>query len=347
MINLGIVGLGHWGCRHAESAAATGRFRVVRATARRPEAVREFASARSIELSPTIEELLADPDVQAVSIATPHSMHAAQVIQTARAGKHVLAEKPFALCKADAEAAVAACVKAGVAITVGHDNRYYPAISEIRRTIDSGALGTLLHVEANLSHDGMKQAVQRAQSGDAAEGPRLAPDAWRLQRDEAPCGSIVHLGVHRIDTFVQLFGRIDRVFAQGSRAVLNTPFADSASLLFHFRKGMTGYLSSSLATPLHSHMNLFGTEGWILASGPTDSTEYRRGNLTSLRIRSGAEIFTRECGGIDSVRETFNAFADAIEGRNSAIVPHEEIIHVVEVLDAAARSMQSGRAVDL
>ncbi|MCC6473868.1 MAG: Gfo/Idh/MocA family oxidoreductase [Burkholderiales bacterium] len=345
MINLGIVGLGHWGRRHAESALASGRFRVVRAVARHPDAVADFARTRSIDLSPALEELLADPRVQAVSIATPHSMHAAQVIQAANAGKHVRAEKPFALSKADAEAAVAACAKAGVVVAVGHDNRFYPAVEEIRRTVESGEIGAPLHVEANLSHDHTKLEAQRAAVGG---GGKVSPrEAWRLHRDEAPGGSIVHLGVHRIDTFVQLFGRIDRVFAQEGRRVLDTPFADSVCAQFRFRNGMTGCLSSSLATPLHSHLNLYGTGGWILASGPGDPAQYRRGNLRSLRIRSGAEVRTRECEGIDSVKECFAAFAGAVEGTKAPAIPREEIIHVVEVLEALTQSLLSGQPVAL
>src|SRR3990170_371241 len=97
MLNLGIVGLGKWGQRHVDSAIASGRFRVARAVTGRPDRAAEFAAARSIAVTDSLDNLLADPLVDAISLATPHTLHASQIMRVAAAGKHVLAEKPFTL----------------------------------------------------------------------------------------------------------------------------------------------------------------------------------------------------------------------------------------------------------
>ena len=356
MINLAIVGLGKFGRRHVDSAIASGRFGVVRAVVRKTGPAEEFAAARSIALSTDLAEVLADPHVDAVSLVTPHSLHVPQIIQAAAAGKHVLAEKPFALTKADAERAVAACARTGVVLAVGHDNRFYPAIAEIKRLVDAGALGTVVHVEANLSHDSTRKLARNAPSPISADsgvrstavatraGPQTGP--WRFDHAEAPAGSMAHLGIHRIDSFVQLFGKIDRVFAQSSLDTLHAAWADTLAVSVKFKTGMTGYVGSSLATPLNSRLQVFGSEGWVESRGPRDFQEYLRTSLRSVSVyRSDGSFETREFDAVDSVMLNFEAFADAIEGRARYPVPVDEMIHVPSVLEAITQSLATGQPV--
>src|SRR5215470_8112320 len=108
--------MGWWGRTLVESVQNDSDvIRFVAGTTRTasPE-VKTFADAQKVKLTDSYDALLADPSVNAVVLATPHSMHAAQVIAAARAGKHVFCEKPFALTKREAEDAVAAVRKAGV-----------------------------------------------------------------------------------------------------------------------------------------------------------------------------------------------------------------------------------------
>jgi len=337
MLNLGIVGLGKWGQRHVDSAIASGRFRVVRAVTGRPDRAAEFAAARSIAVTDSLENLLADPLVDAISLATPHTLHASQIMRGAAAGKHVLAEKPFTLTKAEAEKAVAACTKAEIVVAVGHDNRFYPAIVELKRLVDAGTLGSILHAEANLSREGSIKLAGKT----AASAPSTG---WRLDGREAPGGVIAHLGIHRLDSFVQLFGKIDRVFAQASHVTPNAPFADSVNVLVRFRSGMTGYLGSSLATTLNSRFQVFGSHGWLELRGPCDMQEYLRTSLRSVSIRlNDGQTDTREFDAVDSVKLNFEAFADAIEGKVPYPVPVDEMIHVVAVVEAVARSLETGQ----
>ena len=297
----------------------------------------EFASARSIAVSSSMEDLLADPLVDAVSLVTPNTIHAQQIIRAASAGKHVLAEKPFTLTKEDAENAVAACVKADVVVAVGHDNRFYPAIVEIKRLVDAGTLGTIFHAEANISHQGSRQA---------GVNTPVAARNWRHDRSEAPAGAMVHIGIHRIDSYVNLFGKVDRVFAEASARTPDTSNADSVSAILRFCKGMTGYIGSSQATPLNSRIQVFGSEAWVEATGPSDYREYLRSSLKRVRLcRSGSEIQTTEFEAIDSVKANFEAFADAIEGKSPYPVPCDELVHVVAVLESIVKSLRTGQSV--
>jgi predicted dehydrogenase len=117
MIRAAIVGMGWWGRTLVEAVADSEQIRVVAGATRTvsPE-VKTFAEAQHLTLVDSYEQLLTDKTVDAVILATPHSLHSAQTIAAAKAGKHVFCEKPFALHKADAEAAVAATEQAGVTL---------------------------------------------------------------------------------------------------------------------------------------------------------------------------------------------------------------------------------------
>src|ERR1700684_2305174 len=152
MIKAGIVGLGWWGKTLVESAEKSDAIRFVAGTTRTvtPE-VEAFAKAKNLPLAKNYEAVLADPAVDAVVLATPHSMHGAQVVAAAAAGKHVFCEKPFTLTKQEAEDAVAAGKKAGVTLALGYNRRFHPEMIKLRDMIRSGELGTILHIEETMT----------------------------------------------------------------------------------------------------------------------------------------------------------------------------------------------------
>src|SRR5580692_2086805 len=166
MINAAIVGLGWWGKTLVEAVQQdSDEIRFVAGTTRtKTPDVQAFADARKFELADSYEALLANPKVDAVVLATPHSMHAEQVMAAAAAGKHVFCEKPFALTKESAELAVKAAENAGVTLGLGYNRRFHPEMTKLRERIRSGDLGTILHVEATMT---FPNALM------------LKPDAWR------------------------------------------------------------------------------------------------------------------------------------------------------------------------
>src|SRR5262249_75814 len=145
MINAAIVGLGWWGRTLVESAQGSDFIRFVAGATRTvsPE-VKTFAETHKLRLAERYEELLKAPNVHAVVLCTAHSMHREQVVAAAQAGKHAFCEKPFALKKTDAERAVEATRKAGVALGLGYNRRFHPEMTKLRDRIRTGALGTVL-----------------------------------------------------------------------------------------------------------------------------------------------------------------------------------------------------------
>ena len=151
MLNAAIVGLGRWGqnlVNHIQGKSD--KIRVVLGVLRHPENARAYAESKGFALVDSLDKALADPKVDAIILATPHTAHAEQIIACAKAGKPVFTEKPFTLTTASAQAALRACAEAKVTLGVGYNWRFQPALQEIKRAIDSGRIGKLLHMEGKI-----------------------------------------------------------------------------------------------------------------------------------------------------------------------------------------------------
>ncbi|MDB5578519.1 MAG: oxidoreductase-like protein, partial [Bradyrhizobium sp.] len=136
MLRVAIAGAGNWGTRLIGSVQGkSDTIRFTTAITRDPANKRSLAEKFGLQLTTSYAEVLADPNIDGVVLATPHSQHAAEVIAAAKAGKHVFCEKPFTLTKEDAEAAIAACKAAGVTLHVGFNRRYAPAFLELQRRL--------------------------------------------------------------------------------------------------------------------------------------------------------------------------------------------------------------------
>ena len=152
MIKAAIVGLGWWGKTVVESAEGSDAIGFVAGATRTVTPDTEaFAKKHGFKLEADYGAILADKNIDAVVLATPHSMHGAQVVAAAAAGKHVFCEKPFTLTKREAEDAVAAVTKAGVTLGFGYNRRLHPEIIKLRDMIRAGELGIILHVEATMT----------------------------------------------------------------------------------------------------------------------------------------------------------------------------------------------------
>jgi predicted dehydrogenase len=191
MISAGIVGLGWWGKNLVEAVQGkSDRLRFVRGACRNTAPVAAFAQRHGLALSSSLADLLADAQVEAVVLATPHSLHAEQIIETAAAGKPVLCEKPLALTRADAARAIDACRRASVVLALGENQCFQPNMQEMQRIVASGELGELLHIEGHASN----------------ENSRRLFGAWRHSDEESPGGGMTGAGIHVLDAFVHLMG---------------------------------------------------------------------------------------------------------------------------------------------
>src|SRR3954469_24843547 len=151
-LRIAVCGLGWWGRVIVPLARTSARLDVVRVVDPDPKAA-ALASEQHIKLESSYENVLKDPEVEAVVLCTPHTLHTDQIVQAAQAKKHVFCEKPLSLTRDDVLKAAKACNDHRVALAVGHEKRFEPPIQELMRLVQSGELGTPLQIEANFVQD--------------------------------------------------------------------------------------------------------------------------------------------------------------------------------------------------
>ena len=335
MLNAAIVGLGWWGKTLVESVQGSSELiRFVAGTSRTlSDDARAFADGQGFRLVGSYDEVLADAGVDAVVLATPHSQHAQQVVAAARVAKHVFCEKPFALTKADAEAAVAAVREAGVTLGLGYNRRFHPEMTKLRERIRSGELGVILHCEATMTF---------------ANALLLKPEQWRADRSETPAGGLTPMGVHAIDGMIDLCGPIDHVYAQSFRRAVEIDADDTTSILLRMKEGMSGYLGTMTATGPGFSFQVYGSKGSVRLEGMTHvagaSSEERRtrlfGTCRFQPAQGPAEVWEAER--LDVTRAALDAFAAAASGGPEYPISLDEMVHGAAVTEAIVRSTESG-----
>ena len=335
MMQAAIVGLGTWG-QHLV-AAVQGKSDVIRFAAgatRTPAKAAEFCARHGIRLADSYESLLKEKNIDAVVLATPHSAHAEQIAAAAKAGKHVFVEKPLGLSRADSERAVAACAERKVTLAVGYNWRFQPALQEMKRMLEDGRLGKLLHVEGNFC-------------GPSAY--RFRREHWRQDRDEVPAGGMTGRGVHVVDAMLYLAGRIDSVVAQSVRRVQDFGADDTTSMLFRFASGATGYLGTVIATAETWRMQVFGSNGWAevgdvehLHTWELKTCFVDRENLMAKRKPEQARFPVTS-----TERAELEHFARAAKERRPLAVPGGDEVHNVAVLEAIVKAAREGTRVPI
>ena len=335
MIRAAIVGLGWWGKTLVESAVNSDAIRFVAGATRTvtPE-VEAFANKNGFRLMANYEAVLADRDIDAVVLATPHSMHGAQVVAAAAAKKHVFCEKPFTLTKREAENAVAAVRKAGVTLALGYNRRMHPEMNNLREMIRRGELGTILHVEATMTFPNVLF---------------INPSHWRADKSETPLGGLMPMGVHAIDGMIDLCGSIDHAFAQSFHRAAPIDAEDTTSILVRMKEGMTGYLGTMTTTGPGFSFQVFGSKGWVRLEGLTHvagaSSEERRTRLFGAckfqPVKGEAKVW--EAASLDVTRAALEAFAKAAAGGQPYPVTLDQAIHGVAATEAIIRSAGSGK----
>jgi predicted dehydrogenase len=319
MLNAAIIGLGWWGQRLVESVAGSGLIRFTRGVTLEPELARAFAAKCGLAVGTSFADVLADPAIEAVVLATPHTRHRAQVEAAAAAGKHVYCEKPFALSRADAQAMLDACARAGVTIAVGHHFRLMPSMKALRREVAAGALGAVMHVEGNYSHDWLKD---------------LPADSWRAAPDESRAGGMTGMGIHVLDCFRDLVGPMRRISALSTRRALPLPTGDTTAALVEFENGATGTFATTLKTPFCWRLAVYGEHAWAASVSET----------RLVVCRAGGEPEARDFPPANHLGENVEAFAAAVPGCGKVPIDAAGILQTAAALDAVFRSVEAGGA---
>jgi len=323
MITAAIVGLGRWGQTLVNAVQGkSDKLRFTHAVTRDPAHVRDFTAQHGLEAVGALDVVLDDPSIDAVVLATPHSLHLEQIVAAAHARKAVFCEKPLTLTKAEALRAIEVCREAGTVLGVGTDKRFFPAMDALARLVAAGELGRVLHLEGNFSNE--------------VAARMFLP--WRDSPDESPAGGLTGTGIHVLDSFVRMAGPVRRVGAQFlSHRPAPDPL-DTLSVLLEFESGISGMLGAVRSTPAFWRVHVFGRDGSAEALGRTEL----------ILRKSGKDPERRLFQPLDSVRANLEAFADAVAGRAPYPISPREMVDVVAAFEAIVKSAGSqGRVQDV
>jgi predicted dehydrogenase len=327
-----IVGLGSWGQVLVSSVQGkSDALRFIAGHTRTPAKVEAFCRDQGIRIAGSFEEILADSGIDAVVLATPNTQHAGQIVQAARAGKHVFVEKPFTLESKSARTALDAATAARIVLSVGFNRRFHPSVQELRRRVKSGMLGAISSILSELT---------------ATTAFYRTGDSWRLNPEEEPAGVMAGIGIHLVDGMIDIIGRIREVYCVTARCA-GPHGDDTTSLLLRFENNVTGLAYCSNAATRNYRLAAYGSKGFAEVIKPTMET-FRFIPAVEGRASHTAHIpepEVIETRGFSSIAEELTQFARcALDGGRQPI-PLDEILHGVCVFEAAVESARSGQPV--
>lgn len=310
-------------CQHAHRARITRCLDIDPAkAAQRAEMIGDARVAASLD------EVLRDPEVDAVEICTPHHLHAEAVIAAAQAGKHILCQKPLANTLQECDAMLAAAHQAGVVLYYGEMNHTTPAAQEAKRAIEAGRIGRMSGVQATYSH---------------WQGGEILSTAWRYDPALAGGGQLMDGGIHYIDLMLNIGGPIEAVTCFTTRFRPELGGEDTAVVNARFAAGHLGTLYSSHAAGIwlpQSNFVVFGTEGVLTLGGPHGALALHRKDLPERR-----EVLLQERG--DSFATMIGCYLNTVLDGAPNPSPGEVGRENLRVVLAAYEAARLGREVRL
>jgi len=340
--NAVVIGYGFAGrCFHAYLIGLTPDLHLHGIAARRPEVRDQARDELGIATYARFEDVLADPVVDLVVLATPNDLHAPQAIAAMEAGKHVVTDKPMCLNLSEADDMLAAARRTGRLLTVFQNRRWDGDYLTARLALERGLLGDPCSIEM-------------------AWGQYGPPRGWRGTREHGG-GKFLDLGAHMIDQALQLIAApVERVYARLYSDAWDTDVEDHAHCILTFANGIDVHvITSSLARCPRPRWHIVGTRGSLIKEG-VDPQERAMiaGDIDAAREDPGRypRLWTEVAGqSAETVLEPvpgrwrcfYENVAAAILGAEELAVRPESVRAVVAVLDAARESAASGAAIPL
>lgn len=323
----GIIGLGRIaGSQIAPAITACENSALVSVVSRDRGRAEEFARVHgAANALDDYAKMLADPAVDAVYIATPNALHAEQAVAAARAGKHVLCDKPLALTAADASRCVQECRTAGTRLGITFQTRFHDGLADVAKLVRDGELGKVVVAEVTMS------------------GGRNLPRGWRTDPAVAGLGTLNNIGVHAFDVLRYLLGSEVTEVAAMADSEPGFRIETTALVLLRFGSGALAYVHANQSAPhARDDIVLYGSEGRVLGSNL--SRPDRDGTL-SIALPTGERSFPARSR--DAYRRVIDAFAEAVLAGRDPSPSGEDGLRSVELTTAIADALRERRVVSL
>jgi len=289
-----------------------------------------------------VDELLKNPEIDAVYIASPVIAHYEQAKKAAMAGKHILIEKPLALTIAEGEELINLCKKQKVLFATGLMMRFHAYHEKAKELVAEDVLGTVVSARAQLT----------------CWYPDM-PGAWRQSMAQSGGGSLMDMGVHCIDLLQYIIGdKVAAVSALIGTKVFEYEVEDSATVLMKFAGGAYATVDSNFNIPDNAaecRLEIYGTKGSILASGTISQVEGGDFRLLLSQDSEYSAIQDRSSTGEAEVNVTFGnmytkeiaSFGESILKGTPLAVPATDALQVQKIVEAAYRASKEGRMIEV
>lgn len=344
-IRVGIIGAGGIAAKMhlPELQAEAERGEVVLLSGRRISRLRRLCERYEVRgYSTDYQDVVDDPRIDAICIATPHPQHVEWGIRAIEAGKHVFMQKPLCADMAEADAFVEAA--AGTDRTVLCLPHFSPPVWSIRRLMEEGKLGKISGARARTSHGGPE--VYYREIAAIFDEP-VTDDLWFFDASKAGAGALIDMGVYAVAQLVALLGSVRRVTARTTTVEKPTEMEDSASLILDMANGALATAETSWCDPGRTwSLSVHGTRAKVEAPqhGGVGAAVYRPASLD----RDNAPVESEPLAITDDVGSAHAHFFDCIERGVQPPLSHAWAArHVTEILVAALESARTGSAVEL
>ena len=328
MIRVGIIGAGFWGEKHAQAIAEISNVKLVAANRTNQAALEEFTRKFGGQGYIDYKDLLADPQVEAVAVATPHHKHTQIVIDAAQAGKHILLEKPMAPNLAECDQILQAVKQAGITLMAGHTNHFIAHNLLAKELLDSKEYGEPV------------MAIDRTLKRWWAPNRR----DWHLDR-ELGGGMWMTIGVHNVDRITWLIGSpVQSVSAQLAISFHDQQADDNIMAFLRYENGAVANVVNvgyQTGVPIFD-TEIICTKGIIrldkfkgISIGQNEAWQDMPGNIST----------DKDTWMEDAMVEEWRAFLTAIETKSEPAVTGEFARHIMAVIFAAEESSRLKREV--
>lgn len=330
----GIIGCGVIAPTHANAVRDSGTANVVACCDVVPGLAKQFAEkyAPGARAYTSMDEMLNDPEIQAVSICTPSGMHSQCCIAAAQAGKHILCEKPLDISLQAIDAAIAAAEEYDVKLSGVFQRRTYASSKKVREAVKSGKLGKLVIGDAYQKYFRSHQYY--------------ASGSWRATWELDGGGALMNQGVHGIDLLLYLMGDVKRLSAYARRLVRNIEVEDTAVAIVEFVNGAVGVIEGTTSvTPGYGcRIEISGDNGTIVLNEDKITTWDIPGEDSEADSGAAGKSTAADPTALTASGHTAHVIdlCGAIRDNREPEIPGSEARRAVQVIKAIYKSSREG-----
>jgi predicted dehydrogenase len=338
-IGFGIIGCGVIADFHANALFGLPEEAVLVgvADARLPAAER-FAREKQVRAFESVDELLACPEIDVVTICVPSGLHAELAIKAANAGKHIIVEKPMAITKEQLDAMEEACERNGVMLSSVAQSRFTSGVRKAKQAIEEGYLGKLVCADVYMKFNRSQEYYNTG--------------GWRGTKAMDGGGALMNQGIHGVDLLLYLAGDVKSVYAVSKTLARQIEVEDTLSAVLEFKSGATGVIqaTTSVYPGYPRRLELNGDKGTIvLEEGNLIRWDMEDTTLPAVTLKSNvrSSASTPTDFSADNHTKQFKDVIQALRGGTKPLVDLREGRRAVDLILAIYKSAEERRVIEL